>query len=219
MKLQKILSIQAEIQSLFTLSGDTNLHETTGDSYTSTGFNSSLRQPSLQSPMGNPPLATDGINWVGYAVNSYNSSVTFSYNFATFGATLNNSLVEQVPRDVIHQVDDFCSHYCHSTTWEPKSSIFGFWIGINDVYFTFDGDDPSTMPQLAMDSYFRLLDHLHQNCGARHFLVINVPPIARTPQFRDEDPLRRQRLHKATLQFNNLLDQTVRQWRMRNQQV
>ncbi|KAL2004213.1 hypothetical protein VTN02DRAFT_5356 [Thermoascus thermophilus] len=161
---------------------------TFGNSYTTTGFNSSSTQPSAANPMGNPSLGqgtlAGGPNWVGYLTAVFNASLVFDYNLAVSGATINNSLVGGAARDLVYQVgSDFDAHYASkpvAAPWSSDDAVFAFWIGINDVGNSYRTKDPDVMVPELMDSYFGLVDELYGS-GARRFLFLNVPPTTRSP--------------------------------------
>ena len=112
-----------------------------GDSYTSTGFNTSGPQPSLSDPLGNPVLgqgtSTNGLNWVGYTAAVYNTSLLLAYDLAVYGATIDNNIVSAVPHDLVYQVEtDFRERYCkgdeNPQEWNSEDTLFAIWIGINE---------------------------------------------------------------------------------------
>ena len=83
--------------------------------------------------------ATDGINWVGYLATTSNKTITLSYNFAVYGATVNDSVVYNEPEDLVYQIShDFCGHYCrpslesNNRIWATDTSLFAIWVGINE---------------------------------------------------------------------------------------
>ncbi|KAJ5726086.1 uncharacterized protein N7483_007443 [Penicillium malachiteum] len=185
-----------------------------GDSYTSTGFNASLEAPSIQNPMGNPALghyltrtgektATDGINWLGHTVTEFNQSSILSYKFAAYGATVDNSIIPAVPKDL---------HYCkENAVWITTSSIFGIWVGINDVYISPEFDDSLAKISSTIQSYTSLLNDLYL-CGARRFFVMNVPPISRTPAMLSNPVQHQVAVDQGTLNFNFQLELMVALW-------
>ncbi|KAL3447463.1 hypothetical protein BJX65DRAFT_307871 [Aspergillus insuetus] len=165
-------SPDGEVRSLFTF----------GDSYTTTGFNVTSTQPSLDNPMGNPPLgqgtASDSINWVGYLATIYNETPVLSYNLAVWDATVDNTIARGVPEDFVAQV---------AANFEP--------------YYCLPSDE----------SYFDQLTKLHA-CGARSFILINVPPAHRTPKFLSESAWER-RLYEASIRdFNFQLHAAALRW-------
>ncbi|KAH8693799.1 GDSL lipase/esterase [Talaromyces proteolyticus] len=193
-----------------------------GDSYTTTSFNSSAVQPSPDNPMGNPELgqgtATDNVNWVGYMTTVYNKSVVLNYNLAVYGATVNDSVVDNEPEDLVYQIsNDFRSHYCLSSfasspRWSPDASLFTIWIGINDIQFSYQNTDPFGKIPLVLQSYFRLVEQLYE-CGARRFLIINVPPTTRTPKMLLFENWHRKIHQRVVTSFNRQLEQGVYHWR------
>jgi hypothetical protein len=63
-----------------------------------------------------------------------------------------------------------------------------------------------------MRSYFDLVHQLYE-CGARHFLVVNVPPTTRTPQMLLFEAWRRKIHRKVVEDFNRQLEDAVVEWR------
>lgn len=171
--------------------------------------------------MGNPSLGegtvTDGVNWVGYISTIFNSSLVLSYNLAHYSATVNNSIVEAGPKDLVYQVTwDFRHHYCFQSgadgMWDGVTALFALWLGINDVERTYLDLDPNAKILAIMESYLRLIHELY-DCGARRFLLINVPPITRSPKMLRLKQ-RNRRLHeKAVHNFNRQLAKAAQDWR------
>jgi hypothetical protein len=136
----------------------------------------------------------------------------------------------------VYQVTmDFHDHYCSASEvgsiWDPDISLFALWIGINElaflilrqitspltyglysVQFSYLEPHPYVIILQVLESYFRLIQELYR-CGARRFLIINVPPTTRTPKMLSSDRWLR-RLHEKVLhEFNRQLAQAVRVWR------
>ncbi|PLB54019.1 hypothetical protein P170DRAFT_344701, partial [Aspergillus steynii IBT 23096] len=153
----------------------------------------------------------NGTNWVGYLVTTYNKTIILSYNLAMYGATVNNSIVSNVREDLVHQMLEFDTHYCSSTFWSPDTSMFAIWIGINDIDFSYLDNDPYSKFPSILESYFSMLLTLY-DCGARHFMLINVPPTTRAPEMLDLDPLIRQKHDRAIREYNSQLQEGVRNW-------
>ncbi|KAL3470488.1 hypothetical protein BJX99DRAFT_267401 [Aspergillus californicus] len=221
MKTQNVLKFLAASTPLEYPAGGVQSLFTFGDSYTTTGFNASSTQPSPGNPMGNPALgdgtAADSVNWVGYLTTVYNDTPVLNYNLAVYGATVNNSLIPNVPGDLVYQVEEiFETHYCRPAPgsdplWTADSALFAIWIGINDIYFSSLDTDPSGSLEAIMQPYFELVDQLH-GCGARHFLVINSPPLDRSPELLDSERSMRE-LYKALVeQFNCQLGDAAAVW-------
>ncbi|KAL3486978.1 hypothetical protein BJX62DRAFT_241462 [Aspergillus germanicus] len=195
-----------EVWSLFTF----------GDSYTTTGFNVTSTQPSQDNPMGNPPLgqgtASDSINWVGYIATIYNETPVLSYNFAVWDATIDNTIARGVPEDFAAQVSTaFEPHYSHPSHEGSSSALFMVWFGINDALHLYLDHNPTGKISLVLQTYFDQLNKLHA-CGARSFILINVPPTHRTPKFLFESAWER-RLYEASIRdFNFQLHATALRW-------
>ncbi|KAI0199771.1 hypothetical protein F4808DRAFT_471232 [Astrocystis sublimbata] len=164
-----------------------------GDSYTETGFDYTQAQPSATNPLGNPNYpgrtSSNGPNWVSYLTYKYNASELLTYNFAYGGATVDSALVEPylpTVKSVKEQVDtEFLPGYTGSsasTTWTGDDSIFAIWIGINDVNNSFKQGKNMTdaLNDEIFDVFSGLVDKMY-DAGGRNYVLINVPPLERTP--------------------------------------
>ncbi|TGO51408.1 hypothetical protein BCON_0162g00310 [Botryotinia convoluta] len=159
-----------------------------GDSYSQTGFDPTLTQPAAGNPLGNPNLqgytTTGGFNWIGDVVETYNNTLMLSYNFASGGATTNASLVAPFATTVlsfIDQVDQFVQ-YIPSGPWSSGNTLFGIWIGVNDVGNAWYLSNYTTLLGQIMDSYFTEIQRLY-NVGGRNFLFLTVP-LSRVAAFK-----------------------------------
>ncbi|CEL01349.1 hypothetical protein ASPCAL00934 [Aspergillus calidoustus] len=197
---------------------------TFGDSYTTTGFNVTSTQPSLDNPMGNPPLgqgtASDSINWVGYAATAFNHTPLLSYNFAVWDATVNNSLAPGAHEDLVAQVSaGFEPLYCLSSSvhpasdpvWESDLAVFVLWFGINDVLQLYQDPDFLHKIRLVIDSYLDQLTKL-EACGARFIFLINAPPTHRTPKFLAGEKRKREEYRQGLTEFNLQLETAASRW-------
>ncbi|KAL5040939.1 hypothetical protein BDW71DRAFT_212625 [Aspergillus fruticulosus] len=236
MRPQDILRLGQSVLTLFQSSSDDHARQgvrslfSFGDSYTTTSFNASSTQPSPENPMGNPPLgsgtAADSTNWVGYLTTVYNDTTVLSYNYAVYGATVNNTLVPGVPHDLAYQVSRvFEPNYCLSPesdtevepreTWTPEAALFTVWIGINDIYFLSQQTDPFKDIPSVLQSYFNLVDQLY-GCGARDLVIFNVPPCDRSPHILALQPSDIQLYETVTKEFNRQLLDAVGHWQLAN---
>ncbi|KAK4187765.1 putative acylhydrolase [Podospora australis] len=168
---------------------------TFGDSYSQTGFDITGTKPSPGNPLGNPGLpgwtASGGLNWVGFLTSQFNTSTLLTYNFAYGGATTNATLVQPWREDVLSLVDQF-TQFSNSIAskpayapWTAENSLFGIWIGVNDVGNSWWKEDYDQLVDAIMDTYFRQLQ-IAYNAGARNFALLTVPPIHRTPAMQAE---------------------------------
>ncbi|PIG69330.1 cellulose-binding GDSL lipase/acylhydrolase [Aspergillus arachidicola] len=146
---------------------------TFGNSYTQTGFSTAGEQPSPSNPMGNPALGTGtttgGENWVGYLTTAQNASLVLSYNLAVGGASIDNSLVQgSTDVDLASQVDIFDETYSSkpaSAPWSAENSVFGFWIGINDIGNAFYNTDADTFTPKLIARLASLVERIYSAGG------------------------------------------------------
>ncbi|KAJ5747713.1 uncharacterized protein N7511_009409 [Penicillium nucicola] len=196
---------------------------TFGDSYTSTGFNTSGPQPSPSNPLGNPLLgqgtSAGGLNWVGYTTAAYNTSLLLAYDMAVYGASIDNNIVSAVPHDLVYQVEtNFCDQYCKTSNspqeWESGDTLFAIWIGINDIEQSYQRDDTDEALNYLFQRHLQLAETMY-NCGARRFLLINVPPVSRTPAYLERDEWHREAHRVMVEKFNTRLDLEIRKFERR----
>jgi phospholipase/lecithinase/hemolysin len=161
-----------------------------GDSYTQTGFDPKAAQPSASNPFGNPAYpgwtSSNGPNWVGFLTTTYNQSRILTYNMAYGGATVDSALVTPYASTVISMKDQVETQYLpiygpHPATapWTGDSSLFAFFIGINDVGNSWYLNN-ATLYDTIFSEYARLLDQVYDT-GARNFLFLSVPPVNLSP--------------------------------------
>lgn len=120
-----------------------------GDSYSETGFKPSSTLPSIGNPLGNPPYpghtAVGGENWVDFLTTTYNNSLTFTYNFAWGGATIDAKLVTPGQGiSLTNEVNTFLNKFASkppSTPWQTPNTLFSMWIGINDIGYSYNQVD------------------------------------------------------------------------------
>ncbi|KAH9842144.1 lipolytic enzyme, G-D-S-L [Teratosphaeria destructans] len=167
-----------------------------GDSYTTTGFNVSGMQPSLDDPMGNPgyPGATlSGYdNWIDVVVFNSSRDGTVAYNYATSSNFVNVTAAQGQAYEAPGSVKDFndqlmeFSRLSDDVMWNATNSVFFNFFGINDVTAqVYAGRDYNhSVSNLAADiaDYFELMREQYE-LGARRFVTILVPPIYRAPVF------------------------------------
>jgi phospholipase/lecithinase/hemolysin len=161
-----------------------------GDSYTQTGFDPKAAQPSPANPFGNPSYpgwtSSNGPNWVGFLTSTYNKSAILTYNLASGGATVDSALVTPYAPTVISVKDQVQTQFlpiygAHPATasWTAKSSLFAYFIGINDVGNSWYLNN-ATLYDAIFATYAGLLDQVYE-AGARNFLFLSVPPVNLSP--------------------------------------
>jgi phospholipase/lecithinase/hemolysin len=163
-------------------------NRTSGDSYTTTGFNTSLTQPAPGNPLGNPAYpgwtAANGPNWADFLTVKYNNSLILTYNLAYGGATVDSALVAPylpTVQSLAQQIENWWfPNYAEQTNaaWTSEDSIFAIFIGINDVGNSWWQDRVINKKIFAV--YGGLLEMLY-NAGAKNFVLLNVPPVDRSP--------------------------------------
>ena len=163
-----------------------------GDSYTTTGFNVTMAQPSPDMPFGNPAYpgytSSNGPNYIDYMTTTYNESLIETYNLAYGGATVDSDLVAPYEPQVLsfqQQVnDEFIPYYVNETNadWTSANSLFVAFFGINDAgnsYYN-SATPNATLNGEIFTVYSGLVEELYQS-GARNFLFLNVPPTNLAP--------------------------------------
>lgn len=163
---------------------------TFGDSYTTTGFNHTLAQPSLANPLGNPDYpgytATNGPNWVDFLTTTHNATFLQTINLASGGATVDSTLVQPYQPTVLSLTEQIQTLYLPNYSsspdyfvWRPDSTLFATFIGINDIGNSYYNAN-STLYTQIFTSYALQIDALYQS-GGRNFLFLNVPPVDLSP--------------------------------------
>ncbi|KAL9072669.1 MAG: hypothetical protein Q9157_005003 [Trypethelium eluteriae] len=183
-----------------------------GDSYSSTEFDLKGAQPNPANPLGNPPYpgstSSNGPNWVDFITTTWNESYIRTYNLAVGGATVDSDLVPPflpfIP-SMKQQIEDrYLPIYGSPSKWNPNTTLFAIWIGINDVGNSFANKNPTLNPEI-FKVYSKLVDKLYVS-GARKFLFLNVPPLELTPRTVAQGP-DAQATEKADIaDFNYRLD-------------
>jgi phospholipase/lecithinase/hemolysin len=193
-----------------------------GDSYTQTGFDVNGTQPNPANPLGNPPYpgytSSNGPNWVDFLTTTYNASALLTYNLAYGGATVDSHLVTPYAPTVLSLSDQVTSEFLPKygshpsfAPWTSSSSLFAFFIGINDVGNSWSLNN-STLYSTIFTEYEDLLDAVYDT-GARNFLFLSVPPVNRAPLTlnKDDGGYAEENEGKVILDWNKrLVDMTTR---------
>jgi phospholipase/lecithinase/hemolysin len=186
-----------------------------GDSYSQTGFNITGQKPSAANPLGNPPLpgwtASGGLDWPGFMVTAFNTSLTLSYNFAYGGATVDGELVAPYEPTVLSftdQVGLFSEHLAEKPAyapWTADNTVAGVWMGVNDVGNTFWLSGQEARYETIMEAYFRQVQIVY-DAGVRKFVLLTVPPTNRSPLMLANPPESQQQLVSSIALWNELLE-------------
>ncbi|KAJ6538862.1 hypothetical protein DFH09DRAFT_1176448 [Mycena vulgaris] len=153
-----------------------------GDSYSAIGFAANLPPPKKVDRKSVPFKGLtyadmDGTNWVGYLLTEHDPHPDLLvHDYAAGGARVpalgRGAAVEtQVNKN-------FLEGYAMDSTaaalpWDAAHSLFVTWVGINDCAYAQTHAD-------TLELLFSLEEKLYE-AGARVFLFVDVPPIARTP--------------------------------------
>jgi hypothetical protein len=157
---------------------------TSGDSYSQTGFDINGQKPSASNPLGNPPLpgwtASGGLDWVGFMVTEFNTSLVYSFNLASGGATTDSDIIPPYAPtvlDLIDQVQVFSDNLASKPSyapWTAENTVAGVWMGVNDVGNSWWFSNYTDVNTAVVDRYFEQLQILY-DAGVRQFVLLNVP--------------------------------------------
>ncbi|KAF4964850.1 hypothetical protein FSARC_7278 [Fusarium sarcochroum] len=152
--------------------------------------------PRPENPIGSPEwpgeTTSGGENWVTYLTATFNTTPTFTYNFARNGSVIDKKVTKPDPRngttfvDQILHFNDSIGHQPDHAAWTSKNAIVTIWLGSREVTRALEGR--------------QTLDYLR-------FVVMDVPPLNLMPGFdRDKLGLRNyERLTQAIKSWNDHL--------------
>jgi phospholipase/lecithinase/hemolysin len=154
----------------------------------------SSTKPSPSNPLGNPAFpgytTAGGANWIGDLVKDYNASSLYSFNFASGGATVNASLVrpfQPTVKSLIDQVKQFSDSIASKPSyaaWSAETSLFGIWLGVNDVGNSYGNANEAALLSSIAEDYFEQVEVLY-SAGARNFVFLNVPRKSKSVRLPD----------------------------------
>ena len=114
-------------------------------------------------------------------VTEFNASLTYSYNFASGGATVDASIVPPYdPATVLSLVDqvqlfsDNLAAKPDYAPWTPENTVAGVWMGVNDVGSSWYAGNSTEINAAVVAVYFEQLQVLH-DAGIRQFVLLKVP--------------------------------------------
>ena len=143
--------------------------------------------PNPCNPITKPPIPQSTPKWIQYLRSNH----TLVFNLAVSGARIAYNIYQGFPPEshetanaFRQQLESFHRSYAapapataNRTAWEPDTTLFALWFGINDVV-------NSVMKRRAMQLesvlavYAASIERLY-GAGARNFLILNVPPVER----------------------------------------
>ncbi|PVH88164.1 carbohydrate esterase family 16 protein [Cadophora sp. DSE1049] len=196
---------------------------TFGDSYSQTGFDIKGTKPSASNPIGNPAFpgytTSGGNNWLTYLSKTPSPSL-LTYNFASGGATTSASLVKPYASTVLSLIDQvtlFTSNLATSphptyAPWTSADTLFGIWIGVNDVGNVWSSSNWTALSENIIDVYLQQVEKLYVG-GARNLVMLTVPPIELTPLVAKQGNATQVAEGKAVVRYNELLKGAVEKWK------
>ncbi|KAH7379728.1 hypothetical protein BKA64DRAFT_234575 [Cadophora sp. MPI-SDFR-AT-0126] len=197
---------------------------TFGDSYSQTGFDIKGAKPSTSNPIGNPTFpgytTSGGNNWLTYLSKTPTPSL-LTYNFASGGATTSATLVKPYTSTVLSLIDQvslFSSNLATSphpsyAPWTSADTLFGIWIGVNDVGNAWSSSNWTALSENIIDVYMQQVEKLYVG-GARQIALLTVPPIELTPLVAKQGNATQVAEGKAVVRYNELLEGAVEKWRV-----
>ncbi|KAI0058484.1 hypothetical protein BV25DRAFT_1810800 [Artomyces pyxidatus] len=151
-----------------------------GDSYSYVGYHSQAPIPTSSNPIGVPypgtPVTNPGQpNWLGHLITFYAHGLSniLVYDYAVRGDT-----VPGVAKQVSEQFLPSVGKRPPWATWYPWDTLFVTWIGTDDCRLLYTDERSEITPIIA--SLFATQEQLYL-AGARNFLLVDVPPIHRSP--------------------------------------
>lgn len=138
----------------------------------------------------------------------YNKSYVDYHNYAIGGATAiqHNPFVDKFapPITLTGEVYD----YLFKSLFVKKSDIlYGIWIGANDYLYNTKTSDMNQTSSKVVDSIAWSIITLAQN-GAKNFLVLNLPDMARTPYAQEHNLVNE--LHAVSIMHNKKLAEAIK---------
>jgi hypothetical protein len=85
---------------------------------------------------------------------------------------------------------------------------------IDSIGFSYERDDTDEVLTYLFQRHLQLAETMY-NCGARRFLLINVPPVSRTPTYLKKDEWHRNAHQVMVEKFNNRLALEKRKFQKR----
>lgn len=137
---------------------------------------------------------------MGFLTTKYNGSVLQTYNLAYGGATVDSDLVAPYDPSVVSLKEQIRTEFLPGYTgespaapgapaWSGADSVFAVWIGINDVgnSWSLEAARRDALYAQIFDLYAALAGQLVA-AGARNLVLIDVPPVDRSPLTTGQGP-------------------------------
>ncbi|ORY93881.1 hypothetical protein BCR43DRAFT_526311 [Syncephalastrum racemosum] len=202
----------------------TNVAGKYGDIWTWNYF--TKNSSSLDNPITANLTAASGPVWVQYLTGCYQGLPQKCpqklWDLAFGGATVDQDLVKPARdfvQDLEHQVQQWQTYIKPAVTFDAEKTLSAVWMGINDITNSENKVKNETLAILQqtalynkiLDAYFEQVDVLYQSEGMRAFLLINVPPLDRTPSKKGDADYYK----KAVALFNLLLHARTTEYKVK----
>lgn len=135
--------------------------------------------------------------------NAIGGAMTLGHESAGIQALIDAGLLPDL--GLTGQVTAYLSS---SPAYNAEKTLFAIWIGGNDCLEFFRGEYYTTDPTaLIADSVGRIITQMGSLYadGARNFMIINLPDLAKTPAFNTKDPATRAQVTGVVTGFNAAL--------------
>ncbi|KAF5022839.1 hypothetical protein F66182_5133 [Fusarium sp. NRRL 66182] len=175
-----------------------------GDSYSAVGFWPAGELPSATNPIGNPGLpgqtTSAGLNWVGYATTTLNTSLVLTYDFASSGATTDKGIIDSWAQYSFEEQVALYKQYI-APKISKADTLVAIWVGINDVGEPFWRKTEAPIAQI-LDRYFELVQDLI-DYGLTKFVLLDVPNFSdQFPAMKDQPEADLDRLRTYIAAYN-----------------
>jgi phospholipase/lecithinase/hemolysin len=184
-----------------------------GDSLSDTGNLHANSGNTFPPPPYNQGRMSNGMLWNEYLASDLGSDLTLESNYAYFGAMTDHRNFNEgaLPFPLIgltQQVDQYLGGLPGGRI-HPRT-LSTIWIGSNDFlnFLEKGGDFPIPVGvQNTIAEMQRLAD-----AGGRHFLVVNIPDLSKTPAFSGQSDAVKAQISFLCAQYNAVLSQALNEF-------
>ena len=154
--------------------------------------------------------ASDGLLWNEYLASDLGSELLMEDNYAYFGAmsdhrNFNEGALPFPLFGLSQQIDQYLSDR-PETRIHPRTLVI-LGIGSNDFFDFLEKGGDFPIPN-GIDNTVAALQRLVA-AGARHFLVLNIPELSKTPAFSGQSDAAKAQISFLCAHYNAILDQAL----------
>ena len=164
-------------------------------------------------------------SWTNNGATPYGGDVWLDYLTDQWGATLDNNaiggamtlghenlavqtLIDASLLPDLGLIGQVTTYLASLPDYNAEETLFAIWIGGNDCLELFRGEyytaDPSVLIADSIDRIITQMGSLYAD-GARNFMVMNLPDLAKTPAFNTQDAATQANVTAVVTNFNALL--------------